>query len=367
MKLKIDESMMKIISLSNKIEKSTFIKNGFAIFGAGEYTRVYLLPTLESKGYIPEFIIDTYSTEDSVNGYKVYRPDILKRVSNKFILLSGQYYASMYLNNMDCDNTFISQRAISDFFVPYFEDFFSFSAIPDINDLNNAISIFDDSLSKKIFLKKIFYYLGKEIDFNDVCEDDLYFPVNLMNMIDYKVFVDCGAYIGDTFEIWLDHVKKMNNDEIEYYGFEPSNFHADLQKTIDSVDMDFKRVARKLAVGDQRKKSLFINSGEMSRVFYDHVDKHDSEVDVTTLDDFCAEYAVCPTCIKMDIEGYELNAIIGSQEVMKRYKPSLIITVYHKANDIIEIPLKIKEINPDYKFFLRHHGRNVAETVLYCV
>ena len=73
------------------------------------------------------------------------------------------------------------------------------------------------------------------------------------------------------------------------------------------------------------------------------------------------------TFIKMDIEGAELNALKGSREIIKKYKPRLAVSVYHKKEDLIEIPLYIKELVPEYKLYIRHYSNAAIETVLYAV
>ncbi len=71
------------------------------------------------------------------------------------------------------------------------------------------------------------------------------------------------------------------------------------------------------------------------------------------------------TFIKMDIEGAEYDALCGARKIIASQKPKLAICVYHKAEDIIEIPRLILDINPDYKFALRHYSLFDTETVLY--
>ena len=72
--------------------------------------------------------------------------------------------------------------------------------------------------------------------------------------------------------------------------------------------------------------------------------------------------------IKMDVEGAEKQAIEGAILTIKNYNPKLMISLYHRNEDIFSIPLQIKEINPDYKFFLRHQLYIPAwETNLYCI
>lgn len=71
------------------------------------------------------------------------------------------------------------------------------------------------------------------------------------------------------------------------------------------------------------------------------------------------------TYIKMDIEGSELQALEGARKTIRTSMPRLAVCVYHKQQDIIDIPLKILSLMPDYKFYLRHYCTNSWETVLY--
>ena len=67
----------------------------------------------------------------------------------------------------------------------------------------------------------------------------------------------------------------------------------------------------------------------------------------------------------MDIEGSELEALRGAREVIRRDKPRLGICVYHRPEDILEIPMFIKELVPEYKLYIRHHSPHLNETVVY--
>ena len=86
-------------------------------------------------------------------------------------------------------------------------------------------------------------------------------------------------------------------------------------------------------------------------------------IDVDSIDNVCAGDKV--TLIKMDVEGSELKALEGAINVIKRDKPRLAICVYHKPEDLYEIPQWIKSVIPEYKLYLRQHERSDYETVLY--
>lgn len=67
----------------------------------------------------------------------------------------------------------------------------------------------------------------------------------------------------------------------------------------------------------------------------------------------------------MDIEGAELNALIGASHILKRDKPLCAISVYHKAGDLLAIMEYLKNLVPEYKFAVRHYSLGLVETVLY--
>ena len=69
----------------------------------------------------------------------------------------------------------------------------------------------------------------------------------------------------------------------------------------------------------------------------------------------------------MDIEGAEYQAILGAKKIIDKYKPKLAICVYHKPEDIWELPWLIHKINQEYKFYLRHYSFGDVETVLYAL
>ena len=69
--------------------------------------------------------------------------------------------------------------------------------------------------------------------------------------------------------------------------------------------------------------------------------------------------------VKMDIEGAELEALIGAKDIIKKFKPKMAISIYHKPEDIITLPSIIMEYCDDYRFMLRHYSSTLSETVLY--
>ena len=86
---------------------------------------------------------------------------------------------------------------------------------------------------------------------------------------------------------------------------------------------------------------------------------------VDTIDNVCGNDRV--TFIKLDIEGSEVEALRGAERIIRRDRPRLAISIYHKPEDYFEIPLLIREMVPEYKLYIRHHKPSAADTVLYAI
>lgn len=87
------------------------------------------------------------------------------------------------------------------------------------------------------------------------------------------------------------------------------------------------------------------------------------EIDVTRIDDVVGNDKV--SFIKMDIEGAELRSLKGAANTIRSNHPRLAICIYHKVEDIYEIPEYILSLVPEYRFYVRHYNSNKWETVLY--
>jgi hypothetical protein len=73
------------------------------------------------------------------------------------------------------------------------------------------------------------------------------------------------------------------------------------------------------------------------------------------------------TFIKLDVEGAEMETLQSMKELIKNNLPKMAISVYHKPNDMVDIPVYIRSLTDGYNLYLRHHSNWRWETVLYCV
>lgn len=69
--------------------------------------------------------------------------------------------------------------------------------------------------------------------------------------------------------------------------------------------------------------------------------------------------------IKMDIEGTEMDALLGARNTLVQHRPRLAISIYHRAADLARIPVWIHRLGLGYRFWLDHYTIHHEETVLY--
>jgi len=163
-----------------------------------------------------------------------------------------------------------------------------------------------------------------------------------------SVIVDCGAYVGDSSFMFNSIFPSS-----KIYGFEPSEYNYSVFKeNIKLNDLQNLIIPVKSAVGENNK-IIKANIGDGLNANIKQTSSVEAqEIKVDLIDVFFKNKKV--SLIKMDIEGFELNALKGAVEILKRDKPILLISLYHKAEDIYTIPKFIKELNLGYSFILRH-------------
>jgi len=184
-----------------------------------------------------------------------------------------------------------------------------------------------------------------------------YLPQKAVDKLKGKDFIDGGAYIGDSAMILQEY------DPRRIYAFEPLSENYDLLlKTIKLNNLSQIVVPIKKALGLRResKHIVSLNSGSFISDIFDQ--EMGQTTEVISIDEFVDEKDLDVGLIKLDVEGYELDTILGAEKTIKRFKPVMIVSIYHRGQDFFEIPKMIKKFVPEYK--LRFLNLN-AETALY--
>lgn len=183
-----------------------------------------------------------------------------------------------------------------------------------------------------------------------------------------EIFVDCGAYVGDTLEryIW-----KKDGVFHKIIAFEPDKKnYAAMEKRICRLKEEWNMPPHAFeiypyGVGDKntcsKVDSYSDNNGLGSKIIENPLAESE-ECRMITIDDFIKEPF---TFLKADIESYEYRMLLGAQNSIAKWRPLLAICIYHNAADLYDIPLFIKSIESGYKMKIRHYSNLLDETVLY--
>jgi FkbM family methyltransferase len=187
-----------------------------------------------------------------------------------------------------------------------------------------------------------------------------YFPA-FVEFVKDEVFVDCGAFDGDTIRALHEHCDGAFGHAIAIEPV-PGTFGQLKEWVAQSPSTLRSRIELwNSAVGSTSGTIRFTGTGRDARA----ADDGELTVPMVTLDELCGTRRV--TYIKMDIEGAEFEALRGAKHTILRERPALAVCVYHTASDIWRIPLMIHELMPDYQLFLRSHENDGWETVVYAV
>lgn len=188
-----------------------------------------------------------------------------------------------------------------------------------------------------------------------------YYDPDLVPMAKDFVFVDAGSGTGDRTKAFID---TYGDDYKKIYCYEAvKDLAGALQRNFRIYDTI---VTREMALdSESRKALLFLDEEDLSASYLSNA-KGTVGVDTVTLDsDICEKIDM----IKMDVNGYEKAALTGMVRHIQEEHPILMVALYHRYEDLIEIPKLIHNLDENYKFYLRYYGGDLIPTnyMLYAI
>lgn len=205
---------------------------------------------------------------------------------------------------------------------------------------------------------------GRDIGLVSIFVANAYCYEDIFKVEPGEVFIDCGAYLGDS-AIWA-----YQQGAARVCAFEPCPTITELLK-VNLTDHNCPADdIYPYAVSDTNNSTTFffdencvvggqllpdINPEQVKIQPNAEPNKvlRCEKVNCIRLDDWYKAHQIQPTYIKMDIEGGENAALHGAAEIIQTFKPKLAICLYHKIEDMWEIPLYIHSLVPEYKFYCK--------------
>lgn len=161
-------------------------------------------------------------------------------------------------------------------------------------------------------------------------------PRAICRQISDGCVIDGGAASGDSALVFLEY------SPVKVYAFEPSLRQiAEINETIELNRVKAKIEVIPYGVGDKAETCLIHDQRQMV-----------SEISTITIDSFCDDKRI--SLIKYDIEGAEWAAVRGAEKTIRRDRPILLISIYHRPEDFFEIKPLIESWGLDYRFMIRN-------------
>lgn len=352
------DSCLKFIDWEERLKQFDG-NNKIALYGAGKYGR----NALENiRKYLPQLKVVCFLDDNKlrnngkIDGIEVFSLNEAMEQAGEFHILITNYYILPVLKKIeecefDIDKVFFwSELLIED------------GEMSLINHnkkrLEQSYQYLDDYQSKQIFRSMIEARKTKNVTlFARTCQQNQYFPKDIFELGGEEVFVDAGAFDGDTIQEFLNqtdgnynHIYAFEPDKINYEKLNKRNFGGNT--LIYNAGLYSETAELSFAAGKGGSSKVEEDAAETIQVFrFDELELPNDKI----------------TFIKMDIEGSELNALRGMEQTIKRCRPKLAICMYHKIEDLWELPLYIKKLVPEYRLYIRNYTTYLDEVVLYAV
>lgn len=226
--------------------------------------------------------------------------------------------------------------------------------------LQEVYELLADNYSRKVFASIINFKISGDISHLEnitATKTEIYRDIIKPNLNEH--YVDLGAYNGDTI---LEMLEITRNRYVRIYAMEPDrkNFKK-LCKNIEGKNHIYAYNNAAWCIDTQLPFSA--KSGRQSSIAASRGTKY---IEGRSVDSILNGNEA--TLIKMDVEGAEREALWGACQTIARYNPRLMVALYHRNEDLFELPLLVHKLNSKYKLYIRHQLYIPAwETNLYAV
>jgi FkbM family methyltransferase len=227
--------------------------------------------------------------------------------------------------------------------------------------IRKTYDLWHDDESRQQFLAHLRWRL--RLDFDGLptpTPESQYFVEGIMRWQEDLVFVDGGAYDGDTLRRMLAY---HGDGFSKYLAIEPDpkNF-ARLWSYWEGLPSSLQdRVDLILAALSNCSGEASFDAAGATRAALS--ESGGTQVPTVTLDGLLPAHRPC--YIKLDLEGAERQALEGGRIRIQRSAPNFAVCVYHRPGDLWELPNLLHTWQPRYRFHLRTHDQDGLEIVVY--
>ncbi len=215
----------------------------------------------------------------------------------------------------------------------------------------------NDYRSKKVLYSVLKNWYQYDMTVLEPCQEknyNHYFDLDLVSCQN-EVFVDLGAYIGDTIFDYIHNYGEKSYQKI--YAYEISD---DILPYLKKNTEHLPNIEIRNKAVTNQNETLYLSENTNDSSANSVMEQGSKPIEAVSLDEDIEEEI---TTIKMDIEGSEQKALMGAKNHIRKNHPKLLISVYHNLEDIWKIPKMIEEMSENtYQYYLRYYGGSVYPT-----
>lgn len=340
------------------------INQGVYIWGTGRLGK-YVEEQCKKNGVTVKGFVDNDITKQDKN--KVYSAEILQ--SNDVVIIASICYSEIakQLDELNTGKNHIYYEVLANIdkrFKPYYVGFFDLFEEIEKNkqEYIKVLSMCEDQISYEVLGNVLMYRMTLDTSYIDIAynlsiqQGKLDFDKIIIDRLNNEsVFCDVGGFDGESTE---EYLRLFPNAE-KIYLFEPDK---DVMKRAKEKLCNYKQVNYISAAAGEKDAKGFLNAiGEGASSV---ATEGDREIEIVALDHYIVN---SNTYVKMDVEGYEAQAITGAENAIKTYKPLLGISLYHIPGDMHKLTKQIMSYRQDYRLYIRHYTLSYGDTLGYFI
>jgi FkbM family methyltransferase len=218
-------------------------------------------------------------------------------------------------------------------------------------DLETAFSLLSDDLSRRTFLDMLIFKLTGKLDFlkhHTVSPEEVF--TKILSACSYRETADLGAYNGDSIRElsqYSPNLKRVTALEPDLRSFRKLTDYAN------SVTLNI--TAHNVAAWSNECDLEFTSSGNRNSTLSSDVGlKTGAKIKITKAARLDSLYEGNCDFIKYDVEGAEYEALLGSRQIIYRERPELLVSLYHRSEDLFRIPLLLHDMGYSHLYIRRY-------------
>lgn len=290
------------------------------------------------------FASDDFVRGQNFRGYTVEKYSVLEQRLGEMIILVA--FGTQRREVIDNILLLSQKQELYSVDVPVFgEGVFNLDfAESNIEKIEKVYSMLCDEKSKEVYESIINFKLSGNIQYLLDCQtepSEAYKDV--LKLGTGEVYMDLGAFTGDTVEEFINNVGEYRR----IYAVEPDK--RSFKRLCDNAEGLSDIELFNNGISDKNETLFFAMKGGRNS----NATTKGKAVEALSVDSLLGGKEV--TYIKFDVEGCESKAIMGAKNTIAEYKPKMLVSAYHRVEDIFSLPLEVAEIRKDYKLAIRHY------------